>query len=474
LTGQLPSEIGQLTLLKRLSIFSNFFTGTLPQEFGFLTSAETLLLSNNKFTGTFPAMPFKDFNNLWAVEIVGNEFSGIIPDTIWDVNFEQHYATQKTFGLFLEDNDLRGTVPTRYCDKAGLNLRGVSVTSLYVDDSPWFLSEPKFECSCCSKGNCYIWCITKPSIHGTVRPECPASNIHKLESNVYFGGLDKIKNETYFAVAGSIGTVRHPFSVRNDLCLSPTGCYVVFKDKGVVSKDVDSYHLGYSAFTGSLIEGDSCDAVHICGTSINPLHPRREGLNHLTQLIAPDLSLLIDDTSTVRQAICWIMTEDNQFDKFNVCDGTLLQRYVMAHMFIFYDLMDETLASIPTCNWPGVTCDSTNKFVVRLDLSQLNLKGALFPEISHLIRLKEIRLHRNKLTGSIQPSTFLTLTELEIFDVGGNKFVGDIPMQLLKMPRIKVIDLSYNNFGGELPNEMGFTRTLGKKKRMSFSLHCCC
>ena len=47
-----------------------------------------------------------------------------------------------------------------------------------------------------------------------------------------------------------------------------------------------------------------------------------------------DLSILDDPSLPEYKALCWIMTEDTLFHDYDVCDGTLLQRYVMALFYI--------------------------------------------------------------------------------------------------------------------------------------------
>jgi Leucine-rich repeat (LRR) protein len=55
MTGTLPSELGNLTNLKRLMLSHSRFDGRVPPEVFALTSLEKFHLTNNDFNGTLPS-----------------------------------------------------------------------------------------------------------------------------------------------------------------------------------------------------------------------------------------------------------------------------------------------------------------------------------------------------------------------------------------------------------------------------------
>ena len=131
------------------------------------------------------------------------------------------------------------------------------------------------------------------------------------------------------------------------------------------------YKLGYSSVSKTLAMQDTRDAVDICGILIGPDHPKRMGLNHLTHVAVPDLSILDDSSLPEYKALCWIMTQNTMFHYYDLCDGTLLQRYTMV-FFLFsfqrsfgFDILRPTC----TCDWQSVTCDPLNKYIEHLDFS---------------------------------------------------------------------------------------------------------
>ena len=54
LTGEIPSEIGNLTNLTYLNLGGNLLTGEIPPEIGNLTNLEWLGLKDNQLTGEIP------------------------------------------------------------------------------------------------------------------------------------------------------------------------------------------------------------------------------------------------------------------------------------------------------------------------------------------------------------------------------------------------------------------------------------
>ncbi|WP_375269654.1 leucine-rich repeat domain-containing protein [Enterococcus sp. DIV0212c] len=78
LSGRLPDEFGNLTKLKKLSIFGNSFTGEIPKTLSKLENLEFLALDDNKLTGTVPS-GLEKLTKLKQVYINKNSLVGILP-----------------------------------------------------------------------------------------------------------------------------------------------------------------------------------------------------------------------------------------------------------------------------------------------------------------------------------------------------------------------------------------------------------
>ena len=87
LSGSIPTEVWSLISLKELGIQKNQFSGTIPSAIGNLTELTHLYLYGNQFTGSIPA-EIGNLINLWKLHLNNNQFTGLIPETICNINME--------------------------------------------------------------------------------------------------------------------------------------------------------------------------------------------------------------------------------------------------------------------------------------------------------------------------------------------------------------------------------------------------
>ena len=102
LTGDIPSEIGNLTNLTFLDLHNNQLIGTIPPEIGNLTNLTYLYLSSNQLTGEIPP-EIGNLTNLTFLGLSYNQLSGIIPDEI---------CNQGDSSPWLENNQLCPPYPS--------------------------------------------------------------------------------------------------------------------------------------------------------------------------------------------------------------------------------------------------------------------------------------------------------------------------------------------------------------------------
>ena len=93
LSGSIPTEVWSLTSLKELRIQKNQLSGTIPSAIGNLTELTHLYLYGNQFTGSIPA-EIGNLINLWKLHLNNNQFTGLIPETICniDMSFYNPYS----------------------------------------------------------------------------------------------------------------------------------------------------------------------------------------------------------------------------------------------------------------------------------------------------------------------------------------------------------------------------------------------
>ena len=100
------------------------------------------------------------------------------------------------------------------------------------------------------------------------------------------------------------------------------------------------------------------------------------------------------------------------------------------------------------CSFSGVTCDQDFR-VTALNISFIPLFGFIPPEIGHLVKLINLTIVQNNLTGQL-PIELSNLTSLKFFNISHNTFIGHFPGQItLNMTQLEVLDAYDNNFTGK-------------------------
>ena len=102
LLGNIPPEVGNLTSLQNLSLWSNQLSGSLPPELGDLTGLIYLLLDSNQLSGSIPP-ELGNLNLLSFLMLSGNQLSGSIPSELGNILMLQD--------LDLSNNQLTGSIP---------------------------------------------------------------------------------------------------------------------------------------------------------------------------------------------------------------------------------------------------------------------------------------------------------------------------------------------------------------------------
>jgi hypothetical protein len=97
LTGEIPSEIGNLTNLTDLYLWSNQLTGEIPSTIGNLTNLTSLYLSYNQLTGEIPP-EIVNLTNLFWLFLDNNQLTGEIPEIICNLNL--NFSSLYFFSIF--------------------------------------------------------------------------------------------------------------------------------------------------------------------------------------------------------------------------------------------------------------------------------------------------------------------------------------------------------------------------------------
>ena len=122
LSGELPSELGNLTKLEVLYLHgANDLSGALPAWLGNLTNLRHLFLDGNRLSGVLPA-ELGNLTNLTGLGLSGNELSGTLPESLGNLtNLGQ---------LDLFDNELSGILPASLVNLTNLKWLNLRNTQL--------------------------------------------------------------------------------------------------------------------------------------------------------------------------------------------------------------------------------------------------------------------------------------------------------------------------------------------------------
>ncbi len=103
--------------------------------------------------------------------------------------------------------------------------------------------------------------------------------------------------------------------------------------------------------------------------------------------------------------------------------------------------------------------------LVVLDLDRNGLTGPVPPELGRLAHLEELDLSTNELTGLVPPELG-QLAHLEELDLSTNGLTGPVPPELGRLANLVTLSLASNRLSGSVPSELG---ALGKLRTLSLS-----
>ena len=147
LTGELPTELGQLEELRTLVLYDNNLSGLIPSELGDLERLQLLYLNNNQLIGEIPT-ELGQLAELRFLALSTNQLSGSIPPKLGDLErlewlhlYSNHFVGEipaeigklGALGqLNLYDNNLTGSIPLelgKLTNLVSFNLAGNQISS---------------------------------------------------------------------------------------------------------------------------------------------------------------------------------------------------------------------------------------------------------------------------------------------------------------------------------------------------------
>jgi len=395
LNGTVATEIGLLTHLERIDVFTNDLYGTLPTELGLLTKLTFLGYAENFHTGTIPT----EVGNLKALEellIWKNQLTGSIPTEIGLLsNLGQ---------INLQENILSGSLPSELGALTKL-------TRLTIWKNAFVGSLPAEIGQMTALTNI---AMTRNALTGSV------PNLSKLS------GLDTLifrKN----SLSGLLPTTlsKLPLRILN---------FSENKFSGTIPSEwADLSSLQYLIVDTNELTGSLPDFL---GTSYPNLDRLNFDNNQLTGSI-PDSFANLSNLSRLRlynnQLTGQIKPEVMQgwtnmgqlYLGYNQFTGTLPSEIgLLSNMDLFYAAGNSFTGTIPAAE----LSTATKLWELYLDYNQFT--GSIPTEIGLLSSMYYVSLTNNNLTGSI-PSEMASMPYLSwLYILEGNSFTGTVPSAL--------------------------------------------
>ncbi|KAL8468113.1 hypothetical protein ACS0TY_031375 [Phlomoides rotata] len=468
LSGPFPSVLCRLSSLSFISFYDNFINSTLRDDDVVLCqSLEHLDLAQNYLTGELPA-GLADLPNLKYLDLTGNNFSGIIPDSFG--------TFQKLEVLSLVENLLEGAIPAFLGNISSLKQLNLSYNPFSPGRIPPELG---------NLTNLEVLWLTETNLVGAI-PES-LGRLGKLTDldlayNSLTGSIPSSLTELTSAVQielynnsltgempskgwSKMTSLRRLDASMNDL-------------SGEIPSELCELPLESLNLYENNLRGELPDGI---AKSPN-LYELRLFQNQLSGKLPSNLG----ESSPLR----WIDVSTNNFSgqiPGKLCFNGALEELLLIENS-FSGEIPATLAEcrsllrvrlghnsfsgfVPTGLWglPHVSLlelsgnsfsgDIAKTIAGASNLSQLilsgnNFSGSVPVEIGFLDSLLEISINDNKLSGSL-PSSIVNLGQLVKLDLHNNVLSGKVPSGVHSWKRLNELNLANNYFSGDIPDEIG-------------------
>jgi Leucine-rich repeat (LRR) protein len=457
LTGNIPPELGNLTDMQELSLYSNQLTGPIPPELGNLEKLVVLDLYSNNFTDSIPK-ELGNLTNLELLDIGRNNLTGHIPPTLGDLNnleFLDLYYNQLTGSipsklgnlikmetLYLGFNQLTGTIPAELGNLTNLEMLYLSYNQLTGTIPVEFGNLTSLK-----------WCyFNNNQLEGAIPSEI--GSIYSMQQlDIYNNNLDGLPDFSNLSEM----TI---FRIQNN--------YFSFGDleNTNINMEASQYYLYAPQKTNLPLAKDTTAntvKLSVLAESSTNNYQWIKDENLLSTQTDSTISYEVTDTGTY---YCKI-TNDNFPDLTlqsiaigkNMKNGVVRDDYdALVSIYTHtngenWNNKDNWLTPEHVSNWHGVTVKGSR--VVRLILSTNNLSGTIPTELAQLDSLNTLSIWDNKgITGSI-PSELSKLKKLEYLRISNEKLTGTVPCELASLPRLKYLYLFENKLTGCIPSEFG-------------------
>ncbi|XP_060185057.1 receptor kinase-like protein Xa21 [Lycium barbarum] len=451
ISGQIPSNICQLTELNVLSISFNNITGEIPKNIGCLSKLEEFYIGDNPIKGNIPNS-LGNISTLRNLYCKRNRLEGPIPPELGKLSNLRQLS-------FTDNYNLIGEIP-----KAIFNISSLEI----IDFSFNNLSGRIPATTGLHLSNLRALDLGVNQIKG----EIPLfiTNASKLEV------LDLGRNFLTGTIPTNLGNLRELGFLllhTNQLTNEPREHELPFFYSLANCRMLRYLQVGSNPLNGVLPNSignlsSTIEYFHIEKAHINGFIPTRIGnMSGLIRLDFRENNL----TGSIPSEIGKLKQLQGMYLSNNKLQGLIPE--VVCHLsnLVQLDLgYNELFGLIPTCignfSMLQYISLSSNKFSSKLPLSLWKMRGLLYlymsqssivgevpPDIRELKAIIEIDISGNRFSGMI-PSNLGLLQNLKSLNLSNNSFSGPIPLSFSKLISLEFLDLSLNSLSGTIPKTL--------------------
>ncbi len=463
--------------LIELRLSDNELTGQIPSELGNLGSLRILNLKENRLSGPIPA-ELGNLSNLTVLKLRGNDLSGAIPS-------ELTRMTNLTI-LWLGHSKLTGCIPggLRTAEYNDLYSLGLPFCDVLLDDlvvSPGSLVSPfdRYLTEYATEVSTPIVTVRPISGHDATLQVLGEDGRELADADDIAPGM-QIDIGTVFigvtiVVVAADGGATHEYTIGIRRVLGAPTIAAVEAGGGYIAVSwaapdefaearTASYDLRHIPTAADESVDANWTVVENVWTASASGRPRYviTGLSAGTQYevqvraVGRDgrpaaWSGSVTGTPTTPSACVTggAVTETLNAGIIADCESLLAARDALAGSGRL-----NWSASTRIEDWDGVTVGGTPRRVVGLSLNSRGLDGAIPAELGNLTGLQRLHLFENRLTGPV-PAELGRLADLQSLDLSDNRLTGQVPVDFARLSNLRSLDLSGNRLTGTIPPQLG-------------------